>query len=880
MDSWQARFASFSKRKRVKQGSTTTTLKWPHPSTFLATPETLAEAGFYFTPTVGSPDAVQCFTCGKELSDWEADDDPFAEHVRRGSSCCWAIARCGLRDDMNEDGNFVFPNSARIPSSKMMEKARLDSYASHWPHDQAKGHSASSKKMAQAGFVYTPQGPGDDTTTCFYCGTSLSGWEDGDDPLEEHHKREEKARTQCPFFMTSAPQPQHTKPAGRPPGRSQSKPPSANTSRLKKKKKAQDSQPEESPSSLSSDEDTSAPAAPPNSRTRASTSKQSSSTRASGVTTKTPASRKSTRSASVSRHTATSQDAPASETEDDVEASGCESGKRVSKSKKKATGKVKERIEAIQEVEEGENVAPEEQPAEPPVPPKPRRGRPPKNKAAASTANAFKSLQDAGHAHSKEEAPSEQPTHSTTRSKTDTEFELDVSMASSSETKARSSAKGKAKPASTTKNEMPPPSLPSETSKSTGRKARNIVGSDLEEQDLEEPVAKAKVKPKPKPKATPTTQDSEVEDGLIHDGSQESQARQPANTIDPTSMKPKNRKSSSTSDDAGYATAEHGMDVAVGPPEPRNAPASSQAIQDASTVAPQRSNSIDRAPSRQGSVRPGRASSRPASAMVLSSSRLNTEVVDISSSDEETPLPRSSSKPENTEAEADAHAPPLRHQSSNQGVATGSIGVFVDEEYGSKRLRQQSNPLRAASRAPSKGARLSKLVVEVVAPPPSTMRRVDEQISPDIDMADAMSPSPDDVIAATAPQPHDNPLAARISPSATPPPRTPSLPPNDTEWPKPSSKPPATVLPSFDEEMEEKSTPSTKDPLASFTPFLSMAPLSNLSSLPEEDHDLTLEQYIRREIEKQYQQFKEDAERKIALFEAKATETRRVIESA
>ncbi|KIP01663.1 hypothetical protein PHLGIDRAFT_20632 [Phlebiopsis gigantea 11061_1 CR5-6] len=143
-----------------------------------------------------------------------------------------------------------------------------------------------------------------------------------------------------------------------------------------------------------------------------------------------------------------------------------------------------------------------------------------------------------------------------------------------------------------------------------------------------------------------------------------------------------------------------------------------------------------------------------------------------------------------------------------------------------------------------------------------------------------MSPSPDDVIAATAPPPHDNPLAARISPSATPPPRTPSLPPNDTEWPKPSSKPPATVLPSFDEEMEEKSTPSTKDPPASFTPFLSMVPLSNLSSLPEEDHDLTLEQYIRREIEKQYQQFKEDAERKIALFEAKATETRRIIESA
>ena len=104
MDSWQARFESFSKRKRVKQGSTTTILKWPHPPTFLSTPETLAEAGFYYTPTAGAPDTVQCFACSKKLADWEAEDDPFAEHVLRGSSCYWAIARCGLKDDMDEDG--------------------------------------------------------------------------------------------------------------------------------------------------------------------------------------------------------------------------------------------------------------------------------------------------------------------------------------------------------------------------------------------------------------------------------------------------------------------------------------------------------------------------------------------------------------------------------------------------------------------------------------------------------------------------------------------------------------------------------------------------------------------------------------------------------
>ena len=40
--------------------------------------------------------------------------------------------------------------------------------------------------MAKAGFVYTPQIPGDDTATCFYCNLSLSGWDADDDPTYAH----------------------------------------------------------------------------------------------------------------------------------------------------------------------------------------------------------------------------------------------------------------------------------------------------------------------------------------------------------------------------------------------------------------------------------------------------------------------------------------------------------------------------------------------------------------------------------------------------------------------------------------------------------------------------------------------------------------------
>ena len=38
------------------------------------------------------------------------------------------------------------------------------------------------RKMAKAGFVYTPQVEHDDTATCFYCNLALSGWDVDDDP--------------------------------------------------------------------------------------------------------------------------------------------------------------------------------------------------------------------------------------------------------------------------------------------------------------------------------------------------------------------------------------------------------------------------------------------------------------------------------------------------------------------------------------------------------------------------------------------------------------------------------------------------------------------------------------------------------------------------
>lgn len=47
------------------------------------------------------------------------------------------------------DPRFVFPDKSRMPTSKAMEKARLETFAvgDGWIHDKVRGHGASSKKV-------------------------------------------------------------------------------------------------------------------------------------------------------------------------------------------------------------------------------------------------------------------------------------------------------------------------------------------------------------------------------------------------------------------------------------------------------------------------------------------------------------------------------------------------------------------------------------------------------------------------------------------------------------------------------------------------------------------------------------------------------------
>ncbi|KAF8343502.1 hypothetical protein F5887DRAFT_869755, partial [Amanita rubescens] len=90
-----------AKSKRVKGSKSSRSVpKWPHPPTFKANPEDLAEAGLYFNPIPEDTDNAACFECGKQLSEWEKYNDPFELHwTKCGDKCSWAAVPCGLRGD-------------------------------------------------------------------------------------------------------------------------------------------------------------------------------------------------------------------------------------------------------------------------------------------------------------------------------------------------------------------------------------------------------------------------------------------------------------------------------------------------------------------------------------------------------------------------------------------------------------------------------------------------------------------------------------------------------------------------------------------------------------------------------------------------------------
>lgn len=97
-----------SKSKPLPHGTS-----WPHTvsSHPFLTPSTLAKAGYYYSPDspsstseVDADDQCCCFTCGKKLGGWDAQDDPFAEHWKRSAAAVAAAAGAGVSSEEGREG--------------------------------------------------------------------------------------------------------------------------------------------------------------------------------------------------------------------------------------------------------------------------------------------------------------------------------------------------------------------------------------------------------------------------------------------------------------------------------------------------------------------------------------------------------------------------------------------------------------------------------------------------------------------------------------------------------------------------------------------------------------------------------------------------------
>ncbi|KAG0016995.1 hypothetical protein BGZ82_000885 [Podila clonocystis] len=187
MESSDARFYSFTQK----------TKSWPHPETFKATPSTLSEAGFFWKPSKKSSDNVVCFLCHKSIDGWIAEADPFQEHLDHSRKCGWAIIKS---ISYVEKGGlpFTWDDEPELPKGKRMTEARLQTFGNWWPHEHEKGWFGTSKRMANAGFVFAPTDDNPDNCQCPYCNIALDGWEAWDDPIHEHQRR----TPGCPFFAT------------------------------------------------------------------------------------------------------------------------------------------------------------------------------------------------------------------------------------------------------------------------------------------------------------------------------------------------------------------------------------------------------------------------------------------------------------------------------------------------------------------------------------------------------------------------------------------------------------------------------------------------------------------------------------------------------
>uniref|UniRef100_A0A915BE41 Uncharacterized protein n=1 Tax=Parascaris univalens TaxID=6257 RepID=A0A915BE41_PARUN len=96
------------------------TSRWPHRTCNLS-PEKMAKAGFFYNPGNDNDlDNVTCPFCLKELTGWEANDDPFIEHSKRKGCYFMTLEKCERDFTV---GDFILLLAQRQAS--LMERAYI-----------------------------------------------------------------------------------------------------------------------------------------------------------------------------------------------------------------------------------------------------------------------------------------------------------------------------------------------------------------------------------------------------------------------------------------------------------------------------------------------------------------------------------------------------------------------------------------------------------------------------------------------------------------------------------------------------------------------------------------------------------------------------------
>ncbi|XP_068116810.1 baculoviral IAP repeat-containing protein 1e-like [Hyperolius riggenbachi] len=159
-------------------------------------PDQLAAAGFFCT---GRRDAVQCFSCGGCLGNWQ-ETDPWKQHAKWFPECDYLKSKKTSEEIQEYISSYIgfegctgkyFNTSSRDcttpPETAVTnlnifkdENVRLESFKT-WPPLA----NAEPSGLVKAGFFYTGKS---DAVRCYTCGVTVSQFEPGEDPLTEHEK--------------------------------------------------------------------------------------------------------------------------------------------------------------------------------------------------------------------------------------------------------------------------------------------------------------------------------------------------------------------------------------------------------------------------------------------------------------------------------------------------------------------------------------------------------------------------------------------------------------------------------------------------------------------------------------------------------------------